>query len=513
MQIRIVKEPELWNVLNFSAQMFWKQDLGRYTQEGKDAFLKFLEYEEQLEKFRKGEVILLAAYEQGNICGAMEIDTKGKILFFYMDTAKYSEAMAEELLYEACRFAKNAGMYMHLHVDAPTEKEPLYRQMGFVPCGEMIMEDGIQKRPCQLSVESKLNRGTPKKKSNTGVYIAVGAGAAVLVLLLMIGVFASLFVAVTRKTIEGGYPPGTHREYYHEWNGGAHDGDDHRGNDGVWNEDDSWDGGAEEWNGDDSQDSGAGNDGGVEESDDGILSLDAYIDPNAGYEIKEQAERFQSERGSAYFVAYEVHYPEVEGLSGKAGKRINETLKQCAMETIDKYYTNPSEAGKEWMLGQPDAIVASQVDYIVSYMDEDLLTVAFQDIYAAGNYNAAYIGLRAVTFDVKNGTVYRMEDVFDMDRSFAKMWKEEVTEEYPDNEFAAAYTSEDIRRLFQGEKAAEGTRPVMVLTDEGIEIGFEYRIPGTNGIDQTGYLTVVFGKDDLKHCRRDSEFWKKVKNS
>lgn len=53
----------------------------------------------------------------------------------------------------------------------------------------------------------------------------------------------------------------------------------------------------------------------------------------------------------------------------------------------------------------------------------------------------------------------------------------------------------------------------MVLTDEGIEIGFEYRIPGTNGIDQTGYLTVVFGKDDLKHCRRDSEFWKKVKNS
>lgn len=505
MQIRIVKETELWSVLNFSAQMFWRQDLARCTEEGKNRFMEFLKYEHQLEKFQAGEILLFAAFEQERICGAMELDTKGNVLFLYTDSMKHAERTADKLVQEACRLAHASGMYQTLHADVMPEKAPFYRQLGFFPCAENIWEDGMQKCPVQLDVESKFAGSMAKKKSNTWIYIAIGAGTAVLALFLLVGLL--VFFIVRQPQREAGWNHFTedllpYDEYWGDGNDGDHDefwGD----GDFEWDFDDEWDGDWDDNGGDDYSD---------DTEDDGILSLDAYIDPRAGYEVKEQNDKYQSEDTSAYLVAYDVKYPEITGLPEHIQKKVNETLKNCAMETIDKYYTNPSDETKEWMLRQQYAIIISQVDYIVSYMDENLLAVAFEDWYSAGNYESANVALRSVIINVNDGTVYEPKDVLELNRHFAKMWKQKVTFEYGGNEFADTCDIDEIEAMFKGQYEAEGIRPAVILTEDGVEIGFGYRMPGENSQDTTGYITVEFEKDELKQYQKSSEFWKMVKN-
>lgn len=507
MQIRIVKETELWSVLNFSAQMFWKQDLVRCTEDGKNRFMEFLKYEHQLEKFQAGEILLFAAFEQEKICGAMELDTKGNVLFLYTDSMKHAERIAGRMIQEACKLAHTSGMYQTLSAEVMPEKEPFYRQLGFFPCAENIWEDGVQKCPVQLDIESKLARNTEKKNSNTWIYIAIGAGAAVLALLLLVGLLVSFIIRQPQReqgwnySAEDSYPDDEYWEDDDIWGDGNHGDNDEFWDDGDF--DDEWDGDWDDNDGDNYSD---------DAENDGILTLDAYIDPGAGYEAKERIEEFQSDDASSYLVAYDVKYPEIAGLPENIQNQVNEVLKNCAMETVDKYYANPSEETKEWMLRQQYAIVISQVDYIVSYMDENLLAVAFEDWYSVGNYNSAHIGLRSVIINVNDGTVYEPEDVLEMNRDFAKMWKREVMSEYGEDEFVGACNIDNLVNMFHGRYESDGIRPALILTEDGVEIGFEYRMPGENAEDTTGYITVAFEKEDLRPYQKSSEFWKMVKN-
>ena len=190
MQIRIVKETELWSVLNFSAQMFWKQDLERYTEEGKEAFLTFLKYENQLERYRAGKILLFAAYEKETVCGALELDTQGEVLFLYTDLGYQKEHLEAKLLQEACRLAVTSNMYEYLTIKTIPEKEALYRKLGFEEEGAFVPEYGMMKKTLRMSIQKCCQQNPTKKKSNTGLYIGIAVMAGIMFLVFILGVLA-----------------------------------------------------------------------------------------------------------------------------------------------------------------------------------------------------------------------------------------------------------------------------------------------------------------------------------
>lgn len=494
MQIRIVKETELWNVLNFSAQMFWKQDLARYTEEGKEAFLAFLKYEDQLERYRAGQILLFAAFDKDKVCAAMELDTAGEILFLYTDPERVKMNLEEKLLQEACRLAVSSGMYNTLTVKTIPEKEEMYRRLGFDEEAGFLPEHGMMKKVLRISVEKAAAQRKPKKKSNTGLYIGIAVVAGLMFFVLIVGLFAFfIFGSIQRNQSNTGQSY-VQETPFEEW-----DGQEMLPLPG---------------NGDDTDESA--------DEDDGILQAEAYIAPDAGYETEEQNDVFESDQYSSYFVSYNINYPKVSGLSDEVEDKVNQTLKDCARETVVTYYEEPTEEVKEWMMMQQNAVVASQVKYKVTYQDENLLCVAFEDYYAVGNYQNIRVGLRAVVVNVKNGEVYELGDVLETNRAFAKFWKEEAQDNYPESAFVNAYDERELAQFLEGkgtdeigEESAgesmmvqENVKPVFMLTGEGIEVGFEYLVEDSE--IGNGYLTVDFDKEDLKSFQKQAKFWKMV---
>ena len=55
---------------------------------------------------------------------------------------------------------------------------------------------------------------------------------------------------------------------------------------------------------------------------------------------------FMDEEKQTTYIDFFVQYPVVEGLSGSQGKRVNEILKACAMESVEDIYENPSQETK-----------------------------------------------------------------------------------------------------------------------------------------------------------------------
>lgn len=469
MQIRIVKETELWNVLNFSAQMFWKQDLARYTEEGKEAFLAFLKYENQLKRYQTGKILLFAAYEKETVCGALELDTQGEVLFMYTDPRYQKEHLEAKLLQEACRLAVTSNMYTHLTVKTIPEKEILYRELGFEEEGAFVPEYGMMKKTLRMSVQKCCQQNQTKKKSNTGLYIGIAVMAGIMFLVFILGVLAFFVFGTVQRQKETG------RTYAQE----------------IPFDEKMIPMPEEE----------------PEEENDGILQAEAYIAANAGYEIEEENDAFESDRSSAYFISYNINYPQLSGLSEKVEKELNEKLKNCARETVITYYENPTEEMKEWMM-QQEAVVASQVNYKVTYQDENLLCVAFEDYYSVGNYNNIRVGLRSVVANVKSGEIYDLKDVISTNHTFANMWKEEAMDHYPENGFVNVYDAKELEHFFEGDSGEERISPIFMLTGEGIEIGFEYVTEDTSV--GNGYLTIDFDKEELKKFQKKPKFWKMV---
>lgn len=469
MQIRIVKETELWNVLNFSAQMFWRQDLERYTKEGKEAFLAFLKYENQLERYQAGKILLFAAYHKEKVCGALELDTQGEVLFMYVDPGYPKEHLEEKMLQEACRLAVTSNMYTHLTVKTIPEKETLYRKLGFEEEGTFVPEYGMMKKTLRMSAQKRYQENPTKKKSNTGLYIGIAVMAGIMFLVFILGVLAFFVFGTVQRQKETG------RTYAQEI---------------PFNEE-MIPMPEEE----------------PEEEHDGILQAEPYLDEHAGYEIEEENDIFESDSTSAYFISYNINYPQLSGLPEKVEKELNEKLKNCARETVITYYENPTEEMKEWMM-QQEAVVASQVNYKVTYQDDNLLCVAYEDYYAVGNYNNIRVGLRAVVANVKSGEVYDLQEVINTSHAFVNMWKKEAVEHYPENAFVNAYDAKELENFFAGNSDEEQVSPIFMLTGEGIEIGFEYVTE--DAFIGNGYLTIDFDQEELKPFQKEAKFWKMV---
>ena len=119
---------------------------------------------------------------------------------------------------------------------------------------------------------------------------------------------------------------------------------------------------------------------------------------------------------------FDVKYPQITGVEGENIDKINEMLKDCAMSTVNTLYLAPSDSMKEKMLEESNPFLGSLVTYKVSYAGEDFISVAFNDIYYAGNTSAQYCDLRTRNIRISDAKQFEVADIVDLSDAFMHDW-------------------------------------------------------------------------------------------
>lgn len=155
-------------------------------------------------------------------------------------------------------------------------------------------------------------------------------------------------------------------------------------------------------------------------------------------------------------VLVSIAYPVLSG-SVPNLDRINEIL-----EYEFSYYVNYFEETFSATI-QQDGYYIILADCYITYMDEKVMSVVFQEEVALQDYTA--INFYCLNFDVENGRVLNNTEILDMDEEFAIDFRrrelaENGSESLPD------YTDQEILQLLRDEKYL-----VIFYTPLGMEVG------------------------------------------
>ena len=247
----------------------------------------------------------------------------------------------------------------------------------------------------------------------------------------------------------------------------------------------------------------------------GMQAIPEYIDKQADYELSEETYILNPEdtQTTRTTIAFEVHYPLITGLKdADVEAKVNEELKSCAMETVEDIYLTPTEEIKEVVLSEEYPVLASYVEYKVTYFSEDLISVTYQDYYYEGSQENYHLGFRTRTINLNDGTVYEVKDIVKLNDRFIKQWAEVMREEAADKDLLAEMNEQEMRKALSGEDVDGKYYDNFFLDENGIEIGlcFKY-LPEDK--DNLGYawVTAPFDWDEIKEYKSDSDFWKLIK--
>lgn len=214
------------------------------------------------------------------------------------------------------------------------------------------------------------------------------------------------------------------------------------------------------------------------------------------------------------YVDFEISYPQIEGLKdGAMQEKINEELRICAMETVDRIYENPDPEVKERVLGEEYPVIADYVKYKVTYLTEEYLCVVFEDYSYEGSEEAYYVGLRARNVNLKDGTAYEVKDIVDLKDDFVEEWLEGMKSESDSEEILSELDGTQMRKALSGEDTKDGTYlPVFFADKEGVEIGFSFHYD-KNDEDDLGYgwVTAPFDEEEIGEFQSENPFWDLIK--
>ena len=154
---------------------------------------------------------------------------------------------------------------------------------------------------------------------------------------------------------------------------------------------------------------------------------------------------------------FDVKYPQITGVEGENIDKINEMLKDCAMSTVNTLYLAPSDSMKEKMLEESNPFLGSLVTYKVSYAGEDFISVAFNDIYYAGNTSAQYCDLRTRNIRISDAKQFEVADIVDLSDAFMHDWMKKMKGEAPSAEVLSSVKLNDFRQILNGKSWRTGT--------------------------------------------------------
>ena len=481
MIVRRLERQEVLDALHLVWEVFAQDVAPLYTAEGVASFQDFIRYPNIEKKMQAEGLALFGAFEGPQMLGAGGILPTGHIALLFVRREYQHRGIGKALLMEMCSFAVQVYGVQKFTVNASPGAVDAYRHMGMHDTAPEQNAGGMRYIPMEMWAAS-----VPiKKKRRKSAYIAAGVGAACLVLAIVAGAAISNEL---RYVAENGVD-----EYMQD---GSQWGDD-----GSSIED--W---YDEFYGDYGQDGYGQDEDSQEES--GINAIPEYVDEDCGYDVTEDNYIYTADNTSSTTIQFEVYYPQVEGLSGDVQEKVNGALQDCALESVDKLYLEPSDDMKEKVLGEEYPVLASFVEYKVTYQSRSLLSVVFQDYSYEGSESDYHVALRCVNVNLQDGTLYEVKDIVNLDDSFVSQWAQVMQDEADDDTFLSELSAEDMKAVLGGDTKDGIYTPGFFVDEDGLEIGLSFRYPADSQ-DDRGYawVTAPFDFDEIGPFASDSGFW------
>ena len=178
------------------------------------------------------------------------------------------------------------------------------------------------------------------------------------------------------------------------------------------------------------------------------------------------------------------------------------------MSSADLFYLQPAEEVQEFFNSQENLYLASEVDYKVTYIDENLLSVVFTDHYFLGSMYLEYSDLRARIINLETAEQYEIEDLMVSSPELIRRWRMGILDQNPDSYPGKELEDHVYERMLTGEIVDGRYFANLFLDKNGVWIGFTYAFQSDDGQRiERGWTTVPFAWKEFAPYESDHKMW------
>ncbi|MBQ9021012.1 MAG: hypothetical protein IJ113_03205 [Eggerthellaceae bacterium] len=259
--------------------------------------------------------------------------------------------------------------------------------------------------------------------------------------------------------------------------------------------------------------------GGGIDADDG--ELHSAWDKSVAYTVSEaDYSREGTEKMDFYnkTIAYdfEVEYPQLKG-DIKDLDKINKAIEETAMRFVDTTYTNPTSEARSLLetyasggFGVPkdaDAILETDVDYAITFNNNDFVSIAFSDEHSIGSWTGGFIALYTLNVNLKTGDVYELNDVLKINDEIAGHFIDNLSK-YDGGAAESVAGRDSLIGAIQGKgsNAKDVTSTFFIDGNGKVNLGVSYRLDGSQA-SARGWWDYTLTDAELEAAKKDSPMW------
>ena len=490
MMIRMLTMSQLPEALVMANHLFDKEMASVVSPECTASFHMFASEPVIRDMMQKGTLHIWGAFnEREEIVGVASMNDPYHISMICVREDSRRQGISRQLLETMAAYGVMPGDKHPLSVNALDPSVDYFRHVGFVPTGQKMYMLGVQYTPMQTGYEPAVSQyQTAPVRQYPAQRVPVRNSAEkmpgwlkILIALICVTAVAVFLYAVSMiMTKSIGLAGGQNSS-----------GQGQTINPFAGEDPGSGEGSAD---GSDQEQTGEGT---------GIDAIPVYTAKDLKYEIRDSAFSEQDAQGK-YTVSLEVHYPQLSGLEENEDK-INETIKEFALETEKAIYENPDQVKTKKILELEKVYIYNNVTYNVCYQANDFVSIVFNDISLLGDsQEQGEVRVRTLNLDLKTGKVYEPAEVFKIDDdTFQKSWEESVRKEAGDKIALPEFGKSEDAAILTGKN--EKFPPAFFVDKDGVEIGFSVL-----DSEKGGWVTGPIPKDEIIRYKTDSAFWEQV---
>lgn len=480
MNIRLVNRDEILDVLHLAWEVYSEDYLPIESDDKINEFRNTIKYDNFINYYDRKEVVIFGAYDMNVLKGALILNKNGFVAMTFVQKSFRNQGMAKALMNDASDFASRYLRVPALSVYSDIGHVEFYEKVGFSKVSGITGQSGISGNLMVRTLRPVMGtNGTYGEKPKVFIPILVGIG----IFLLMILTFVSIS-RISRESMNNYYNNGEYEEEipYGDWEDPEYD--EFGENEDEYNDELS-----------------------------GIDAIDAYEDPDLAFEMEDEKYSENTQEANKY-IDFDVVYPSLKGLPDEAVQdKINEEIRRTAMATVEELYTNPGDDVKEQILQSDVAYLVSYVKYKVTYVNNDVISIVFDDNTCKISENNIKTHLRTLTMNLKDGTIYTAKDIFDLSDDFLDTFRINMQLESGDSNFLNDLDDEELKKALEGKDATKEYVPQFFIHANGMEIGFDIT-PNEKSVVEHIYswITAPFSKEEINTYKSNSDLWKLIGN-
>lgn len=460
-----------------------------------------------MEHFHSGKLIFAGCYEAGKLLGTAVLNDTGLLIFFCV---KAPQQNIEKLLFDRMiQYCQQKLVRMRITVNAAEPDVPFYHALGFVPYSDKQELNGATFIPLEYIITAAAVH-RQKTEPHKGIVFAaiLGTCTVLIALLVLLGIQLQKYIAASDLFTD---KPDNNTPFWDERE------DDTKDKDSFWDDSDNvFDDDANNYFDDSYTDSSENNFDSSQKSETvpqeekDLDALNTYAAPNLSYTIADDTYTEQeSEEGKE--INFRVTYPKISSTDNNMPQQeeINSYIRDCAMNTADQTYLAPSEQTKELFADtETYNYFGSEVSYKITYMDDSLISIVFEDHYFWGSIYAEFCDIRTLNINLKTGECYELPDVIKTDSEFTTYWLGRMLAEEPDSKVLAGLEPEQFQKMLEGEFVDNRYYTNFFLDADGFGMGFTYHFRGNDGnLIIRGWMSTSCPTEDIETFAKDSTFW------